>query len=35
MRKLAFFAAVAATLCTVACNKEFLPMTEEWKLPSQ
>ncbi|MBR1698774.1 MAG: hypothetical protein IJ714_03190 [Bacteroidales bacterium] len=28
MRKLAFFAAVAATLCTVACNKE-LPATTQ------
>ena len=34
MRKLAFFAAVAATLCTVACNKDLSGSKAEVPVPS-
>ena len=35
MRKLAFFAAVAATLCTVACNKDLSGSKAEVPVPSE
>ena len=34
MRKLAFFAAVAATLCTVACNKDLSGSKAKVPVPS-
>ena len=34
MRKLAFFAAVAATLCTVACNKDLSGSKADVPVPS-
>jgi len=35
MRKIAFFAAVAATLCTVACNKDLSSSKAEVPVPSE